>query len=415
MKICILVSAVNLSGGIYVIFQHACYLQNQGIDVTIVTTHPVDKTHKWHPAFDTLKFLTLEEAEAQDFDLAIATWWETVYALPRIRAKQYTYFVQGMEDLFYVYKNTTLRDRARATYRLPFKGITVSSWLRKRLKEHYGLDLHLVTNGMAKNIHNENGPAYAPRQKGKLRVLVEGPLGDYSGKNVARAVHLLRQTLADEIWLLTTAPISSYPGVDRVISRIPPAECPKVYRSCDVLIKLSADESFALPILEMFHSGGTAVLFDIPGPQEFVKKDFNALVIDIGDEAGVIQAINRLKEEPELLSQLQEGARETARKWPDWPAVSAQFHKAVKEIMDAPHVSREELMRFIKDYDIQDSQTHTQNATLAQRLIASIKAVVRAIKSLHPKLDSFFYILRARLSEERRLDIPDQKIISRYF
>ena len=71
-------------------------------------------------------------------------------------------------------------------------------------------------------------------------------------KNVPKTIEICRESEADEIWLLTSSAVDTYEGVDRVFSRLPIEDTAKVYRSCDVLVKLSLVEGMFGPPLEMF-------------------------------------------------------------------------------------------------------------------------------------------------------------------
>ena len=48
-----------------------------------------------------MPLLPLHDAQEQEFDVAVATWWETTYALFELQAARYAYFVQSLEDRFY--------------------------------------------------------------------------------------------------------------------------------------------------------------------------------------------------------------------------------------------------------------------------------------------------------------------------
>ena len=49
-KICFLVGSMSISGGTYVIVQHAAYLQDHGYDVTLAVQEPfTPQTLAWHP------------------------------------------------------------------------------------------------------------------------------------------------------------------------------------------------------------------------------------------------------------------------------------------------------------------------------------------------------------------------------
>ena len=190
-------------------------------------------------------------------------------------------------------------------------------------------------------IYTKNGPSdISFMGKNGLRVLVEGPFGVFF-KNVGRTIKLVRRAKPDDIWLLTSSDIPWYPHVGRVYSRIPIDRVPGVYRACDVLVKLSYVEGMFGPPLEIFHCGGTAIVYDVSGHDEYIVNDYNALVVKRDDEDGVVNAIKRLRNDPELLEKLKEGAQQTANAWPDWSESSFNFLAGIEDIMNEPAVDRD--------------------------------------------------------------------------
>jgi hypothetical protein len=137
---------------------------------------------------------------------------------------------------------------------------------------------------------------------------------------------------ADEVWLLTSSLVDHYPGVDRLFSRVPVEETAEIYRSCDVLIKLSRVEGMFGPPLEMFHCGGTAISYNVTGHDEYMVDARNSFVLNMEDETGVVEKINQLKNNPELLVALKNEAMETAEDWPDWDQSASKFEDTLKEI-----------------------------------------------------------------------------------
>jgi hypothetical protein len=164
-----------------------------------------------------------------------------------------------------------------------------------------------------------------------LRILVEGPL-NAAFKNVKRTIELCRRANVGEIWLLTSSKIDSMTGVSRVFSQVSISEVPKIYRSCDVLVKLSYVEGMFGPPLEMFHCGGTAIVYDVTGFDEYIKHNINALVAKTNDEESVIRYLHLLHDDRELLSQLNAGANETAKQWINWVQSSTLFANAIEKI-----------------------------------------------------------------------------------
>ncbi|MFC7474685.1 glycosyltransferase [Dankookia sp. GCM10030260] len=409
MKLCVLMGSADISGGSYVIFEHCLHLLDAGFEVTVVTLDPLpDRPVPWHRALTRLGFASFDAVAGVRFDLALATWWKTVYELHRIDAARYAYFVQSIESWFYPDSDAAVRNLVNATYLLPLPGITEARWIRDHLRLRFGHDYHLVPNGCSKMLYAAAGPCIAPRTPGRLRILVEGPLGvDF--KNVARSIALARRAGVGEVWLLTSSPVAAYPGVARVFSQVPAADCAAVYRSCDVLLKLSLVEGMFGPPLEMFHCGGTAIVYDVTGHDEYIVHDDNALVVATGDEAGVLAALHRLHSEPGLLPRLTAAAARTAAAWPDWDATSPGFATALHAIAAAPaaldrdrlRLSTEEMFRqYVRaEQALQAARRPVPWAGLARRGRGLLHGLVRRSPGLVRRLLGW----RAMLVEARAL------------
>lgn len=329
-----LLGSPDIGGGTYVIFEHAIHCTRAGDKVTIITEEPVSMDQlNWHPEAKALDFKTYSEIKDTIYDVVFATWWETVFKLYRVKAKKYAYFVQSIESQFYPEENVNLRNLVDDTYRVPLDIITEAKWIKTHLEEKYNRSVQLVPNGIRKDIYTRDGEAHAEKNNNKLRVLVEGPL-DVWLKNVEKTIRLCRKSNADEVWLLTSTDTKSVKGIDRTFSRIPIFETPKVYRSCDVIVKLSYVEGMFGPPLEMFHCGGTSITYDVTGYDEYIVSDKNGMVIKTDDDDKVVAAINKLKADSEYLLELKKQAKITAEEWPAWEKSSTIFRNAVYKIID---------------------------------------------------------------------------------
>lgn len=334
MKICFIIGSPDISGGTYVIFQHALYLQLKGgCQVAIVPMFPATAENlAWHPdAKRHLRFISFEEAANDVYDVAILTWWKTTFEAYRINAGHYIYFVQSIESWFYPKEEVPLRKLVDTTYTHRLPVITEANWIRDYLYKEYSAASWLVLNGIRKDIYKPYGDVIAARKEGRLRVLVEGPV-NVDFKNVPLTVKLCKQSKADEVWLLTSSEVTGFAGVDRLFSRVPIYETAKIYRSCDVIVKLSYIEGMFGPPLEMFHCGGTAIVYNVTGHDEYIMHNINGLVAKKDDTAKVISYINLLKKDAALLDHLKYEALKTAFDWPDWNTCSTQFFRTVKDI-----------------------------------------------------------------------------------
>lgn len=346
-RICFLVGSMAISGGTYVIVQHAAYLHDQGYDVTLAVQEPFTaQTLAWHDRIPLLRCVPIDVAKAEAFDLVIATWWKTAFELQHFNAPRHAYFVQSIESRFYPEAEVPLRALVDSTYRLPVAYVTEATWIRDHLKTSYGHDAALVRNGIRKDVYRTTGPVISPRnRKHQPRVLVEGHFG-VSFKNTALGVRLAREAGAKDIWLLTGTPVKWVPGVSRVFSRVPMKVTPEIYRSCDILVKLSTVEGMFGPPLEIFHCGGTAIVFDVTGHDEYIVEGQNACVVHRGDMDGVVTTLRRLLNDRTELARLQAGALKTAEAWVSWDESSSAFRNWVNVSLDGPTVDRAALAEF---------------------------------------------------------------------
>lgn len=351
MKWIVLLADARICGGVNVVFEHIAYAYSQGVEVTVVSGKKLSAADmQWHSAADCAEYKTYEECSGVCYDIAIATGWNTAYEVYRIQAKKYVYFVQAVESRFHKNQNTLSAKLAEMTYVLPFQYVTEASWIRRYLSDMYGWQAELVRNGINKSVFHDKVEPYTVRQEGRLRVLVEGNVGSWR-KNIEDTVKACMQSEADEIWLMTSSDIHMYEGVDKVFSKIPMRDVPRIYASCDVLVKLSLVEGMFGPPLEMFHCGGTAITYDIEGAEEYIVHGYNALVAPKDDIKTVISYINELKRNSEELRILKGNAKNTAQKWRGWEYASKEFYEKVTGLPETDEKDKKMLMLAAKAYE----------------------------------------------------------------
>jgi glycosyltransferase involved in cell wall biosynthesis len=342
-KILFLLGSANMSGGTYVIFQHAMYLESVGYDVSIALVFMTydelitlrDSPKCWHDGIRELNFIHVANVDKYQFDLCIFSWWATLFYIDKVKSTNLVYFVQSIESRFYGPDETFMQDLVQRTYQLGLPVITEASWIQEYLQSRFNNPCSLVKNGILKSVYSPHGEVFAARPTHGIRILVEGPLSVVY-KNVEKTIELCRRANCGEIWLLTSSKIEHYQGVDRVFSQIPVRDVPKIYRSCDVIVKLSYVEGMFGPPLEMFHCGGTAIVYDVSGHDEYIIHNENSFVAKMDDEESVVRYLQSLSQDTELLQKLKDGAARTADKWIDWDDSSSQFKDALDRYCSQP-------------------------------------------------------------------------------
>lgn len=330
MKIAYILPDVGVSGGIAVVCQHANRLAKRGHQVYMVSQTQGSEID-WFPN-QNVPVLNLNEFP-EDLDILVATGWTTSFDVVDLPAKHKYYFVQSDETRFHqpgsIWQNLTA-----LSYLLNVHFITEARWIQKWLKDNFGQEAVLISNGLDDEIFFPDDPL-EPKGK-KPRILLEGAI-DLPYKGMRDAFTAVADLDVD-VWCVSSLG-KPKPGwhCDRFFKQIPMIEMRKVYSSCDVLLKMSRVEGFFGPPLEMMACGGTSVVAKVTGYDEYIKDGYNAIVVEPGDVAGARNAIQRILSEPELRANLIRNGQETAKQWQWEPSIDrleAEFLRALASQKD---------------------------------------------------------------------------------
>ena len=313
-----------ISGGIYVVLEHASILQDSGWDVNFL----IPDTNINFIEFKGHKFNAINLAnsmmEAQ-YDILVATLYTTLFiVLNYTKVKRRLYLVQGYETDFFSYGDIE-RSIAEKTYSIPFglEYITISKWCETWLKEKYKQKPVFAPNGIDLNSFKEHKREL---NKTKIRILIEGNSLSLK-KNVDESFKIVEKLDKNkyEIWYM------SYQGkpknwyrIDKFLSKIPYDKVGNVYKQCDILIKSSYFESFSYPPLEMMATGGYCIVVPNDGNIEYLKNEENCLFYKLGDIDSAIHSIERLISDIKLQQRLYENGLDTAKKR-DWKNLKNQI------------------------------------------------------------------------------------------
>jgi O-antigen biosynthesis protein len=393
VRVAFVVNDLQLSGGVGVVVEHAGQLtRRHGFDVVLVLAREQDVPDWRHRALTDVPVLGLPAARAERFDVAVATWWETTYALFELQAERYAYFVQSLEDRFYR-PDEPERLAAALTHDLPVALLTEARWIAETLEAFRpGTHVHYVRNGIAKDVFD--GPSEPdPLTHGPLRVLVEGsPLVAFKGVEDA-----LRSAAAMEehrhVTLVTpdgTRPDGIDP--DRVVGPVSSADMANLYRGSHVVLKLSSVEGMYGPPLEGFHMGATTVTTAVTGHEEYVRHGWNGLVVDWDDVRGTARALDLLSRDRALLHFLRHNARRTAAAWPSWEQQGTVMAATLRAIRREPAPSR---------------------ADSARALLADIRSGIPAQAEVIAERDRLRYRIAPLLALDRAMELRPARWVTR--
>ncbi|HEV7494431.1 glycosyltransferase family 4 protein [Baekduia sp.] len=335
MRVAFVLQDLQLSGGVGVIVEHAAQLRrHHGLDVQLVLSRPQQHPDWSYRGLGEVPVLTLDEALEIDWDVALATWWETTSALFALRAQRYAYFIQLLEDSTYP-TGAPEQLAAAMTTALPVRFITEARWLAELLEDYQpGNRVLYVRNGIPKDVFASPPEVPIAADGEPLRVVLEGARG-YVHKGVDDALTAVASMAepAHVTWV-SPHPTEPPPGVDRVVSGLSHSEMAALFADSHVLLKLSRAEGMYGPPLEAFHMGATVVTTAVTGHDEYVEHGVNGLVVGWDDLRGTARTLDLLARDRRLLHELRCGALRTATAWPDWRQSSQWMAMALRRVAD---------------------------------------------------------------------------------
>ena len=255
-------------------------------------------------------------------DVVVATWWETAARwLPALRDRRgfrAVYWVQDFESWFYPASATATRAAVEATYRLADERIVVSGWLGGLLAER-GLGATIVPCGIDRAIFR---PRRVARDDGLFRVACPArPHDERRGLVEAiEAFRLLGGRRSDvEILFYGCEPHelpAELPFRHRVVGKFPSQERVAAFLSgCDALVDASHYHGFGRPGLEAMACGLATVLTDAGGPGEYARPEENTILVRPRRPVQMMQALERLADDPDLRHRLGEAGAVTATRF----------------------------------------------------------------------------------------------------
>lgn len=342
MRIAFVLNDFRLSGGVNVVLQYASRIaEARSHTVTIIARDT--STHSWSENFlSQVEVVTLDQAKSQRFDLAVATYWETVLLLGDVSAESFVWFCQLYEDRFFPDRNPNI-STMQIVGSIPLPTVTEATWIKDLLvSENPDRAVELVLNGVDKTAFYSS-PA-DPRPKDSFRVLIEGPLQPESKGTALALAGALESLSATHITHVGNEPFETTDNRYYFIqSSLSFQEMGKLYREHHVLVKTPLAEGMFGPPLEAFHCGTPAIVTPVSGSEEYVVDGYNALVVGWDNPGQLSAAVDALAGHPERWQTLSTGALKTAEAWPTWEDQARRFEEALVRVSSFSKLTQRDL------------------------------------------------------------------------
>ncbi|MCY4435475.1 MAG: glycosyltransferase, partial [bacterium] len=247
-------------GGIHTVFRMADHLAvNHGVENRfMVMAGPVDHDERWYRSGITAAFRSLADSpivyhdsfafdpgEVPPADAAIATMWTTAYFAARTpgQARRF-YLIQDFEPMFY--PAGTLYALAEHSYRLGLYGLCNTGHLADIYRDRYGGIADHFWPAVDDTVFHDRG-RIEPDPDRPVTVFIYSRPGHLRNcwELAARAVHLVKDELADDVRIVTAGSWAFPEHMDSLIThmgQLDYRETGPLYRDCDIGVALTTSE-----------------------------------------------------------------------------------------------------------------------------------------------------------------------------
>lgn len=310
MRIIYIFFNTKKNGGNKVILDQVSQLISLGHNVEVITI--LGKTFDWYNQKIISKKISIRNF-LNNYDYCISTFWPTAYIGLVLSAKKKYYFIQALEENFsnnYIYKFLV-----RLTYKLPYKFIVTTQFLKKSL----------LTYGISKkNISVINNITIDPHffqkkhsriNKERIKILtVMSYYLPYKGPDIyLKIIKSLKQNYSIHTTLVSMETYPLSPLVDTFISNPSAQQLARLYLSHDILLVTSRSEGFFLPGIEAMASGCLVISTNSGGILTYIKHNYNAFIFK--DINQIINILDILLNNHKLANQIRNNAYKTAEQY----------------------------------------------------------------------------------------------------
>jgi len=224
--------------------------------------------------------------------------------------------------------------------------VAVSSCARDFVAEYFPGDYRIIPNGIDLAQFGTPRPPIERYHDGKLNVLFVGRLEKRKGlSHLLRAWRHVRRELP-EVRLIVVGegrPLTGYQryavaeNLSEVVftGYVSPEDLLRYYHTCDVFCAPSTgQESFGIVLLEAMAAGKPIVASAIPGYQEVVRHQQEALLVDPKNEHALALSLVHLLADRELRQRLGEAGRRRAALF-SWDRIAADLLAYYGELAEA--------------------------------------------------------------------------------
>jgi len=359
MRINFILPHLKVSGGVRVLLIYADLLAKKGHGVKIIV-----QSRNWlrrkaanflnfKPAWmrnlriKILRVAGLDEVNLPAGDIIVVSDWKSA-----LKAAEFSeefgkkfHLIQHDERMYH-----GERGQVDTAFRLPFKKIAVSSWLKEMIEREYGQSAELLLNSVDRNLFhpvpftlldsrlrgNDNGERKNDGGGEEIRILLLHHTYEWKGtKEGVEVVNKLKEKYPNIRLILFGARKEKIEFVcDEYHYNLPQEKLAWLYSGCDIFLCPSWDEGFGLPSLEAMACQCALVTYDNGGSRDYAFDGKTALVAKRKDVRDLSKKLEELIVNPELRKTVAKNGLDYVRKMPSWEQLTDKMEEIFKKAIE---------------------------------------------------------------------------------
>lgn len=253
-----------------------------------------------------------------EIEKIITTIWVSVFeALSIIKRRKIPLinFVQGYENYF---ENGVNYASVELTYKLSDYSLTISEYLRERLKNLFNKDSKVIPNGVNYDLLSHKNERRIARN---ITFVLRGNSmkGDYILLDILRQLDNTYNNLCFTVVCMDNAteiPSIRNNSLIKIQGPLSRQEIAELFINGDIYVDASVNEGFGLMGLEAMTCGAVPVVSNSFGVNEYMIDGENGLIIkEINDSDKFVKAIRRIIDNPAFFSKLKSNSQENCKRF----------------------------------------------------------------------------------------------------
>lgn len=229
--------------------------------------------------------------------------------------------------------------------------VTVSRYWQKRLKKEYGVDAHVIHNGVDLERFNPN--EYPKPKREGVDILFVGGLEARKGlEHLFLALeNLISEHPNTRLTVLGRSGFTSGKSYDerrlfsifakrlgigkkiRFLEQIDDAQLPSLYSLCDIFVLPSRMEGWGLAIMEAMAMMKPVVATQVGGIPELVKHEKTGYLVGSGDVLGLSEAMAALIEDASLRDKMGREGRKSIKRF-TWKRAARKTNELYEKVLE---------------------------------------------------------------------------------